>query len=312
VSESKLNQSEVTLLDHTLQAGDLGALTYFWITGSPAVAYAQIRIYIDGETNPSLAYQPAKASGVGIGAIGQIIGPGNGSTLGPWSTKWFGQLGRSAYFNTFRVPFQRSLRLTYQSGLGQPDAMLFIQARGVSGLGDGLSDIIPGFTLPPTARLTLQVRDDTTYAPLEYMTLADVPTGSGALFATTMWWHSQSKSTIEGCVRAYMPRNQSFSESMLLSTGWEDYYITSWGMIQGAFQGELSGTTHWTSPGNLNVSAYRFHTQDPLFFEDGLRVVLRNGETKGPAGKCLQETGGRPVGTPGSTTLGVYAWVYSW
>ena len=55
----------------------------------------------------------------------------------------FGQLGRYAYFNTFKVPFQKSVRLTYQCPpvLCPPGSaarhLLFIQARGVSGLGAG-------------------------------------------------------------------------------------------------------------------------------------------------------------------------------
>ena len=42
------------------QDGDLGALTYFWITGDAEVSQALIRIYVDGETEPSITYQPAK------------------------------------------------------------------------------------------------------------------------------------------------------------------------------------------------------------------------------------------------------------
>ena len=148
-----------------------------------------------------------------------------------------------------------------------------------------------------------------------YMTLAEVPPGpgsNGAVFATSMQWHSTSSSTIEGCVRMHSPHNTTFAESMLLSTGWEDYYISSWGMIQGAWQGELSGTTQWSSPANRDVSAYRFHTQDPLFFQGGLRLILRNGDAIGPNGKCTLETGGGAVGVPGVTDLSVYAWVYVW
>ena len=140
-----------------------------------------------------------------FGTAGAYVGPGDQQDqtsiwnypqlqkksyqLGPWSTKWFGQLGRNAYFNTFKVPFQKSIRLTYMSGADdqgkvQPDCMLFIQARGVSGLTPtGLTEVIPGFTLPATARLQLQVRNNVTYKPLDYMVVADVPTGNGAVFA---------------------------------------------------------------------------------------------------------------------------------
>jgi hypothetical protein len=61
-----------------------------------------------------------------------------------------------------------------------------------------------------------------------------------------------------------------------------------------------------------DTDRYRFHTQDPLFFHDGVRLVLRNGDAIGPRGKCTLETGGTPVGTPGVTNLSVYAWVYVW
>jgi hypothetical protein len=83
-------------------------------------------------------------------------------------------------------------------------------------------------------------------------------------------------------------------------------------MVQGPWQGELSGATHWTAPDNHNVSVYRIHARDPIFFAGGVRLVLRNGDTTDARGKCFAETGGTPVGKPGVTTLGVYAWLYVW
>ena len=59
-SVKRLTQAEETLLNHTISPGDLGALTYFWITGGPGVAEARIRIYVDGEPEPSLSFNPAK------------------------------------------------------------------------------------------------------------------------------------------------------------------------------------------------------------------------------------------------------------
>lgn len=98
------------------------------------------------------------------------------------------------------------------------------------------------------------------YAPLQQMLLADLPANTnGALFGTQLWWNSSSPNTIEGCVRACSPRTAacaagSYTQTMLLSTGWEDYYASSWGMVAGPFTGSFSGTTHWTSPGNRQVS----------------------------------------------------------
>ena len=303
ISESRLNATEQVLISHALvPPAASAALTYLWATGDPSVATCTFRLYVDGSAAP-LVFEIAKAAGVGILPSGDVA---------PWHSDWFGSLGRDSWFLTIRVPFERSLVVTFQQAAGAPDATFFAQARIVEGL--ILDGIIAGAVLPPSARLQVQVREGDVYAPLDYMTLADVPAGtSGALLGTSLWWASESANTIEGCVRAYTPRAAPYNASMLMSTGWEDYYASSWGMIAGPFTGPWSGTTFWSSPGNLAVSAYRLHTADPLFFSDGLRLVLRNGETRDAAGiKCRQETGGAPVGTPGQTNLSVIAWVYVW
>ena len=61
----------------------------------------------------------------------------------------------------------------------------------------------------------------------------------------------------------------------------------------------------WT-PADRSVSAYRFHDDDPIFFQKGLRLTCRNGDTEhgtkeGPA-----------WGGPPATTFTTYAWVYQW
>lgn len=306
VSETRLTAIEQVLLNHTLTPpATFAALTYLWATGDPAVATCTFRLYVDG--GAPLVFEIAKAAGVGILPQGDVT---------PWHSAFFGSLGRNSWFSTIRVPFERSLVVTYQQATGEPNnVMFFAQARAVEGL--TLDGIIAGVVLPPSARLQVQVRENVAYAPLEYMTLADVPAGtSGALFGTTLWWVSNSSNTIEGCVRAFTPHTASFNESMLMSTGFEDYYASSWGMIAGPWQGPWSGRTFWNSSAallNLATSVYRLHTADPLFFTDGLRFVLRNGETRDATGqKCTQETGGSPVGTPGTTNLSVIAWVYTW
>ena len=306
ISETRLTHTEVVLLNHTLTPPALSAaLTYLWATGDPAVATCVFRLYVDGA--PPLAFELAKFAGTGFPPAADAA---------PWHSDLFGSLGRSSWFSTIRVPFERSLVVTYQQApSGPPSAMFFAQARAVEGL--ALDGIIAGVTLPPSARLQVQVREATAYAPLEYMTLVDVPAGaSGALLGTTLWWDTASPNTIEGCVRAFTPRAAPYNASLLLATGWEDYYASSWGMVAGPWQGPWSGRTYYeegAAHANLRVSAYRLHTADPLFFSDGLRLVLRNGETRDAEGiKCRLEAGGSPVGAPGATNLSVVAWAYTW
>jgi hypothetical protein len=306
ISETVLNSTEQLLCNHSISSNEsFGALTYFWITGDPSVAFATIRIYVDDEAAASIVYAPAAASGIGI-----LNDTHSGSDVPPWGVPLIGSLGRSSYYNTIRVPFQSRIAVTFQAGPGQPsNVMVFIQVRGVDGL--SLADVIPGIPLPPSARLRLSTSLDVEYAPLAFMALADIPSpASGALLMTTLWWTATSPNTIEGCVRAYTPASAPFPGT-LLSTGFEDYYASAWGFIAGAFTGPFSGVTYWTSPGNLRVGAYRMHTIDPLLFSGGLRLVLRNGETRNSQGlKCLLESGGTPVGSPGNTTLSVYTWWY--
>lgn len=307
LSEVYADASEQVLLNHTLAANNAaglgGSLGYLWVTGDACVAELTIRVYIDGEISASLAYEPAKAVGIGI------LNTSHGDPT-PWGSKWIGSLGRNSYYNMLRAPFQKSVLVTFQNTHGG-SCFFFGTARGSEGL--VLDGILPGITLPPTARLHLQVHAPTTYDPLAYMPLANIPAGSnGALIATMLWWNSSSPNTIEGCVRAFTPANATWP-GLLISTGWEDYYASAWGMIAGPFTSDISGVLYWTSPSNLETSVYRFHTMDPIFYSDGLRVVLRNGETRDARGqKCTVESGGAPVGQPGQTTLGSYAWWYSW
>lgn len=305
IAESRLNASEQTLLNHTAVGTTGGALTYFWITGEPPVAQAIIRMYVDGEASPSLVFEPAKAAGMGF-----LNTTHTSTDLPPWGSRWMGSLGRNAYYTSFRVPFMRSLRITFQEGAAGGSAV-WLQARGSEGI--ALDHVIPGITLPPTARLQLQVRELVAYRALDYMTVADVPRGTnGAVFLSSIWWTSLSPNTIEGCWRAYTPRNAAFP-GLQLSTGWEDYYAASWGFIAGPFTTSLAGNTYYTAPGNLQISSYRFHDVDPLFFNDGLLLVMRNGETVDSDGiKCRLETGGKPHGNPSNTTLSSYAWLYTW
>lgn len=299
---TELNATEQTLLDHTATNASVGSsLNYFWITGDECVGSALVRMYVDGENSASLTFEPAKATGMGYAL------PAQNAT--PWSTPWIGSLGRNSFVFTFPVPFQTRLVVTFQAG-SSGGCKVWIQVRGTEGT--ELSGVIRGITMPPTARLQLQRREGVTYQPLDYMTVADVANSSGAFLFSTMWWDTASPNTIEGCWRAFTPRTAPWP-GLQLSTGWEDYYASSWGFINGAFTAALSGITHWTSPGNLATSAYRFHDTDPLFFVDGLLLVQRNGETIDGAGvKCRLQTGGQPFGSPGVTNFSSYAWYYTW
>lgn len=99
----------------------------------------------------------------------------------------------------------------------------------------------------------------------------------------------------------------------ILSTGTEDYFDSAWYFNAGEFHLPVAGFTHLETTGGIKWSAYRFHEMDPLIFNNGFKLVWRNGDTVDPSGiKCMMETGGGIVGTPTASNVTSYAWVYTW
>lgn len=140
---------------------------------------------------------------------------------------------------------------------------------------------IGGVRLPATARLRLHRLERYYAKPLEEFVLCHV-SGSGALYQVTLaveaerrsgTWEDQSYQ--EGCVRAYFGGSR---EPEFLSSGLEDYFVSS-GYFHHSklFQSAVSGLTHIDVEKN-RFAAYRFHDEDPVFFQEGLRLTLRCGE----------------------------------
>ena len=113
----------------------------------------------------------------------------------------------------------------------------------------------------------------------------------------------------------YDPPTQPFPGT-LLSTGTEDYYDSGWYFNAGEFRMPVSGFTHLKKEeGVTEWSAYRFHEQDPVRFQDGFRFTWRCGDQVSKdagVGKCYTQTGGTTVGSPTCDWVQSYAWVYTW
>ena len=83
----------------------------------------------------------------------------------------------------------------------------------------------------------------------------------------------------------------------------------------GPFHFEVSGFTHFKKQdnGTIELSAYRMHDMDPIFFTNGFRFVWRNGDLMDDREiKCVIESGGHPAGRPAESTVTSYTWVYTW
>ena len=272
-----------------------GCLTHMWFGGDwPGYDKTRIRVYVDGERTPSIDMEMGLGHGVGFG-----------EAAAPWGAALLGKTGHpSGVYNTYRIPFGSGVRVTAQRPEGLPDAAFWWTVRGT----ENLHVTLGGVRLPDGARLHLYRRDSFTSKPLEEFNLCDVK-GSGALYQVTIAGRGlqdrgdwTSLSFLEGCMRGYLDGS---AEPVLLSSGLEDYFLGTYYFNRGRYANDLAGLTHF-DPKARTFSAYRFHDQDPVFFQSGLRLTCRCGETEDGS------KDGKMKGNPPETVFSTYAWVYQW
>lgn len=83
----------------------------------------------------------------------------------------------------------------------------------------------------------------------------------------------------------------------------------------GQFHSEVSGFTHFKKQdnGTIELSAYRMHDMDPIFFPNGFRFVWRNGDVLDDRRvKCVLQSGGQTIGSPNRSLITSCAWIYVW
>jgi hypothetical protein len=275
-----------------LQHAGKGCLTHQWFGADwPGYEKTRIRVYVDGEQTPSIDME------LGLGH-----GYGFADDAAPWGTARIGKTGHpSGIYNTYPIPFGKSVRVTAQLGDGvKADPPFWWIIRGTENLPVRLA----GVRLPPTARLKLHKLVKYTAKPLEEFDLCDVK-GAGALYQVTMaakglrdsgGW--MSLSYMEACMRAYF---DGAKEPTLLSSGLEDYFLGTYYFNRGKYYTPVAGLTHLNTQ-DRTFSAYRFHDEDPVFFQKGLRLTCR----------CGEQLNGKKLHNPPETEYTTYTWVYGW
>lgn len=256
------NYVEAELLNHKGK----GCLTHMWFGGDwPGYEKTRIRIYVDGEKTPSIDME------VGLGL-------GQGERDSPWGSQRLGKTGHpSGIYNTLRIPYGKSIRITGQRDRRSPDGAPFWWIlRGTDGLGVTLA----GVRLPSSARLRLYRNDSRLVQPYDEFNLCDVHT-AGALYLVTIAGHGQRHtgdwkdiSYLEAMIRAYL---NGAALPTLLSSGLEDYFLGTYYFNRGPYSNSLAGLVHIDQKAG-SFSAYRFHEDDPIFFASALRLTCRCGE----------------------------------
>ncbi|KAL0490080.1 elongation factor G [Acrasis kona] len=272
-------------------------MTYFWTTSTwDFFDRTRIKYYIDEEPSPSIDGRLFMMHGVGYG-VQTMFGherAGKGAKTG-------------GLYNTYRIPFAKKVRVTLSLPEGINDGLLWVIFRGVENAGP--VSLSYDTQLTKDARLKLYTNEDIPLKPLQYIDLSN-SNKSGALFQVTININSTGLNFIEGCVRAHLNQGKSM---LVLGTGIEDYFQSAFTFNGGEFRYPGAGL-NVKFPGDTGLSAYKFHTDDPFLFNDGLRLTLRNGDTFDPETnlKCVLLEGGQPVGSPQLSVVSSHTWVYEW
>jgi hypothetical protein len=281
------DRTEAVLFDHQ----GAGCLTHMWIGGNwKDCEKMRIRVYVDGETTASIDMELFLGHGIGYS-----------DPAAPWGTKRIGKTGHpTGIYNTYRIPFGSSVRVTARLAEGNNDNQRFWYI--IHGV-ENLPVEFNGVRLPGRARLKLHKLENHTAETLEEFDLCDIR-GAGMLYQVTVAAHSDKLLYMESCVRAYLDQAR---EPLVLSSGLEDYFLGTYYFNRGKYYTDVAGLTH-LDPADHSFSAYRFHEEDPVFFRTGLRLTLRCGEQM-PAQKHKEEAETWP--SP-PTTYTTYVWAYQW
>ncbi|MBZ0255182.1 DUF2961 domain-containing protein, partial [bacterium] len=234
--------------------------------------------------------------------LGLGHGVGFDDNASPWGSDKMGITGHpSGIYNTFKIPFGKNIRVTAQRAKDSPDGAPFWWIiRGT----ENLPVTLAGVRLPDAARLKLHKLENYVAKPYEEFSLCDVKT-AGALYLVTIAGEGLRRSGdwkdisyLEAIMRAYLNGEK---EPTLLSSGLEDYFLGTYYFNRGRYANGLAGLTHLDKETNT-FSAYRFHDEDPVFFQKGLRLTCR----------CGEEANGKKLHDPPETRYTTYTWVYQW
>jgi hypothetical protein len=265
-----------------------GFLSHMWFGGDfKDYGLTRIRVYVDGEREASIDMELMMGHGIGFQ-----------DSSAPWGVERIGKTGEpSGIYNTYRIPFGSSVRVTAQRIGAEEDEKevppFWWIIRGV----ESVPLEIGGVSLPERARLRLYKVVNRAAKPLEEFSMCD-SAKSGMLYMVTIAAKSSKFCFMESCVRAYVGGAKN---PMLLSSGMEDYFLGTYDFNKGKYYNPIAGVTHLVP--DAEFSAYRFHDADPVFFNNGLRLTIRDGE----------ESNGKVFGcNPEPTVFTTYVWVYEW
>lgn len=232
-----------------------GLITHIWFTIAAEDRYfprmLTLRIYWDGEKTPSVE-----------SPIGDFFAVGHGLRAWVNSAKVEVSSDGLAYNCYWLMPFRKSARITVSNDSKYPVGALYYMVDWVKL--KSLPEDIPYFHAQYRQEFPCEKGKD-------YLILDTVGSGfyAGTVLSVEM---GQPGWFGEGDDRFYVDGE---AEPSLKGTGTEDYFNDAWGFRQ--FTHPHHGVTIWEGydTGDRGT-AYRWHLEDPVFFNKSLRVTIEH------------------------------------
>jgi len=240
-----------------------GVIQQIWMTPTGNWRFSILRIYWDGEKEPSVEVPVGDFFGVGWGDYKQIsslpicVNPG------------------SALNSYWIMPFRKSCKITMEN-LDDKRMTLYYQ------INYALTDIPKD-----AAYLHAQFRRVNPLPYKQVYTIVDGIKGKGQYVGTILNWGSNNNGWWgEGEIKFYIDGDQKFPT--ICGTGTEDYFCGSYGFEAKNAQGQMEYrdfSTPYTGfyeirPDGMErtqtrFGLYRWHITDPIRFEKDLRVTIQ-------------------------------------
>ena len=259
----KLSPSVVIKAHQVFTLADIkgsGAIQHIWMTPTGNLRYEILRVYWDGETDPSVEVP-----------LGDFFASGWGSVT-PFASLTVCVNPANGFNSYWEMPFRRSCRITLEN-IAEENMTLYYQI-------DYTLTEVPG----DAAYFHAQFRRTNPVPYKAVYTILDGVKGWGQYVGTYLAWGSRSTGWWgEGEIKFYMDGDKDFPT--ICGTGTEDYFCGSYGFEGGnprryqEFSTPYTGLPQVLRPDGLynsqtRFSLYRWHIMDPIRFDKDLRVTI--------------------------------------
>ncbi len=256
----KISPSVVINPNQTFVMADIkaaGAIQHIWMTPTGDNRMNILRIYWDGEENPSVECPAGDFFACGMGEYTQVTSLA--VCVNPKS-------GFNCYWT---MPFRKGCKIT-MTNIADKAMVLYYQI-------DYTMTSVP----QNMAYFHAQFRRVNPLPDKQDYTIVDGIKGRGQYVGTYMVWGSNSPGWWgEGEIKFFMDGDKEFPT--ICGTGTEDYFCGSYGFEKPKGQGYQEFNSPYTGMPQVIMSEkqprfglYRWHIMDPIRFEKDLRVTIQ-------------------------------------